>query len=169
MFRPSGNGLQMTLDVHERVSATQRAVERARGYAIETVEAAQAIDLHEPAHAVKRSAKRATKRAGAAASRAAGRESKRAGRRVVRTTWICVAAGIVAVVAVVVARRTRFTRSSVFTDEPPESVDRAATSTETPDEMREPSRHSRLPRSSSGMDEAEARAPGSQESRPALP
>ena len=101
----------MRIDVHEPVAAGQQVAKRARRRALETVEAARAVDLHVPAEAArsaaKRTAKRAAKQAKVAADRATRRKPKRAPKRVLRVVVVAVAAGAVVAVAVGVARRMR--------------------------------------------------------------
>ena len=123
-----GNAQRMSIDLHDSVTAGRKTARRARHRAAKTVEAARAVelpelhvpelrvpDLHGSAETAKtvakHTARRAAKHASAAAHRAAKhkkRTTKHRARHVVRrVTFIALAAGAVAVVVAVAARRWR--------------------------------------------------------------
>jgi hypothetical protein len=100
----------MIIDVHEPVAATQHAAKHARRLAIDTVEAARAVDLQGPAQAARAAAKGTAKRAAKKASAAAGRKAKRqakrsAGKALRRVIVVALLGGAAVGVAVLVKRR----------------------------------------------------------------
>lgn len=116
----------MELTVHEPVSHAQQAVTLARKQAkrtrkqvgrraIDTVDAARTIHLHEPARAANAAAKKAAKHAAnrggkrttAAAGRVAKQKSRNAARRVTRVGVTALAAGALVAVTVVMIRGIR--------------------------------------------------------------
>jgi hypothetical protein len=110
----------MALDFQDQVSATRSATrtaaKRARKQAHQTVDAARAVGLHEPAQVAKSTATRAAKRAAKATARAAGRKSKRAASRRLRVIVIAVVAGGMLALALAAFRRARAVSSPSPTD-----------------------------------------------------